>query len=207
MERGSYQTIGKYFRYETVKIKGSRFIATAQSVESAPTAEMFIKNIRKEFFNATHNCWAYRLSDNDQFRYHDDGEPSGTAGKPILQAIQGLGLYFSAVVVTRYFGGKKLGTGGLTRAYRQAGIAVLERAKIVTKKLYVWYRIRHDFDQTDPVMHTVSRSGAKIVSMSYDSQAHLKVVVERTLSDALISRLTEATGGKISYEKTGVEYA
>lgn len=125
-EQDVYYTIESGHRAE-IKIKGSRFIATAVHVSSKEQALEALEQIRKEFFDATHNCFAYRLGEKGlDFRAADDGEPNGTAGKPILFAIQKYGVSDTLVVVTRYFGGTKLGTGGLARAYTNAAELVLE---------------------------------------------------------------------------------
>ena len=124
----TYLTIGGYARAE-IKIKGSRFIAEAMPVARVEAAEKEIAAVCKREFNATHHCTAYRIGPNgDVFRYNDDGEPSGTAGIPILRQIDGRSLTDTLVVVTRYFGGTKLGTGGLIRAYGDAARQVLETA-------------------------------------------------------------------------------
>lgn len=112
-----YYTIAKPFRAEQ-KIKGSKFIASVASVSTRDEALLFLEQIRSEFFDATHNCFAYRIGPTGlEYRAADDGEPSGSAGKPILFAITKFELSDIIVVVTRYFGGTKLGVGGLARAY------------------------------------------------------------------------------------------
>jgi uncharacterized YigZ family protein len=121
-----YLSIYETKRYET-KIKGSKFIATVQHVRSKDEAEAFLDTVRAEFYDATHNCFAYKIgADGLEFRSSDDGEPSGSAGKPILFSINKFNLSDIAVVVTRYFGGTKLGVGGLARAYGGTAEEVLE---------------------------------------------------------------------------------
>lgn len=125
------QDIDQYFSIKNIvrteiKIKASKFIATAASVNTVDEALAFLNKIRSEFYDATHNCFAYQLGwDCNNFRAADDGEPSGSAGKPILSSIQKFNLSDIIVVVTRYFGGTKLGVGGLVRAYSEAAEAVL----------------------------------------------------------------------------------
>jgi len=128
---GSYRTISETVR-EEIKVRGSRFIATASTVRSREEAAAAIGAVQKEFWDATHNTYAWRLApDGLQYRFSDDGEPSGTAGKPILFVLGQRRLVNVLVVVTRYFGGTKLGAGGLARAYTEATVAVLDKAKIV----------------------------------------------------------------------------
>ena len=124
-----YFTIKDVQRAE-IKIKSSKFIATVSSVNSLDNAIDFLSKIRAEFFDATHNCFAYRIGwDGSTFRASDDGEPSGSAGKPILFSIQKFDVSDVIVVVTRYFGGTKLGVGGLVRAYSDAAELALEKCE------------------------------------------------------------------------------
>jgi uncharacterized YigZ family protein len=124
-----YYTIAKPFRAEQ-KIKGSKFIASVASVSTRDEALLFLEQIRSEFFDATHNCFAYRLGPNGlEYRAADDGEPSGSAGKPILFAITKFELSDIIVVVTRYFGGTKLGVGGLARAYSSTAELALSQCE------------------------------------------------------------------------------
>ena len=124
-----YFTIKDVQRAE-IKIKSSKFIATVSSVNSLDNAIDFLSKIRAEFFDATHNCFAYRIGwDGSTFRASDDGEPSGSAGKPILFSIEKFDVSDVIVVVTRYFGGTKLGVGGLVRAYSDAAELALEKCE------------------------------------------------------------------------------
>ncbi len=207
MNRDNYLTICKLSRHEIPKIKGSRFIGTVSPAVTREEAEKFIESQRKEFHNATHNCWAYRLGGVDLFRFNDDGEPSGTAGRPILQAIEAKNLHYILIVVTRYFGGTKLGPGGLIRAYHKAAAAVLDQSEIISKALFIHFRIHHDFDQTNPVMNLSSKYDARILASHYDSQVRLDVALKVRAAQDFIKNLIDATGGKIEYESLGRHYA
>ena len=123
-----YRTVTAEVRWEIPKIKGSRFVATAGPYQDEAALAAVIARLRYEFPEANHHCYAWRSG--DRFRYNDDGEPSGTAGRPLLQRIDGRGLDRTFVVVTRIFGGTKLGAGGLVRAYSAAAGAVLEAATV-----------------------------------------------------------------------------
>jgi len=114
------------------RVKDSRFIATAAPVSDEKEANTFISEIKKEFHDASHNCSAWRIGRGNKsiYRYNDDGEPSGTGGRPILKAIEIRELSDICVVVTRYFGGTKLGTGGLSRAYGQLATELLKKSEI-----------------------------------------------------------------------------
>lgn len=128
-ENDRYFTIAKPLRTE-IKIKGSKFIASVSSVSDKTSALEFLEAIRSEFFDATHNCFAYRIGfDGMEFRSSDDGEPSGSAGKPILFTLKKFDYSDIIVVVTRYFGGTKLGVGGLARAYSGSAADVLAKCE------------------------------------------------------------------------------
>ncbi len=121
-----YYTIKRTERSE-IKIKGSKFIASAAHISSRENADQYLKAIRSEFYDATHNCFAYRIGyDGLDFRWSDDGEPNGTAGKPILYSLKKFDFSDTIVIVTRYFGGVKLGVGPLARAYADASNEVLQ---------------------------------------------------------------------------------
>ena len=125
--------------------KKSRFISEARPVANEAEARAFLEEIRKKYWDATHNVWAYQLGDHHEItRYSDDGEPAGTAGQPVLNVLKGEGLRNVAVVVTRYFGGTLLGAGGLVRAYGRAARACVEAAGIARMARYHRYRLTLD---------------------------------------------------------------
>lgn len=159
-----------------LKVKGSRFIAQVFHVSSREEAEHVYDRVKKKYHNATHNCFAYRI-DADQFRYSDDGEPSGTAGKPILQALDGHELLEALCVVTRYFGGTKLGTGGLIRAYGGAAELALEKLTVRVKVRTVRYRLQLPYEQEPLIRRLLSNLDAAIVSADYERGVTLAVAV------------------------------
>lgn len=192
----TYQTLGGYARAE-IKIKGSRFIAEAMPVAHVDKAEAEIASIRKREFNATHHCTAYRIGPTgDLFRYNDDGEPSGTAGAPILRQIDGYGLTNTLVVVTRYFGGTKLGTGGLIRAYGDAAVQVLEKASVVKRILRELLRLRFRYDDTSPAMHIINQYDAVIQETTYTEETEIIIGVRRSQAAAFVEAFTDALGGR-----------
>lgn len=147
---------------EAIKIKRSLFISTADYVKGQEEAELFISKISKEFKDATHNCWAYKIGQIEMSS--DNGEPSGTAGLPILNAIKSSGLDRIAVIVTRYFGGIKLGIRGLIDVYESAAKRALENA---TKKVFFKGRIvkiRCNYDEFDRIRYNLRKSGYFYVS-------------------------------------------
>ena len=198
-----YKTIRSESRTET-KVQGSRFIATATPITTKAEAEQFVGRIKKEFWDATHNCFAYRLgTDGREFRSNDDGEPSGSAGKPILAVIDKLELTDTAVVVTRYFGGTKLGVGGLIRSYSQAAEKALLLMEPITKYVIETFEATFPHSQISNVMHIVSRLGAKIVDTRYDEDVHLRLEIRRTRAGDLNSSLVNQTNGNIDLKNVG----
>ncbi|MBX2992496.1 MAG: YigZ family protein [Bacteroidetes bacterium] len=198
-----YKTIAARIRYET-KVRGSRFIASALPVSTKADTERFLAEIRKEFWDATHNCFAYKLGvDGSQFRFNDDGEPGGSAGKPILSSIEKHGLTDVLVVVTRYFGGTKLGVGGLVRAYGDAAEAVLTKAENVTTYILQTIEATFPHSHISNVMHAVSRMGARIVETAYDEDVHLTITIRRSKAEELKAVLVNHTSGNVALKSTG----
>ena len=181
-----------------IKVIGSRFLATAHPILTKQDAEQFLAKIRKEFWDATHHCYAYRLgTDGIQFRFNDDGEPGGSAGRPILGAIDKCGLTDVLVVVTRYFGGTKLGVGGLVRAYSEASELVLSRSEKLVKHVTETLVATFPHSHISNVMHVVSRVGAKIVDITYDEEVHATLDVRISRCEELRSALVNQTNGNI----------
>ncbi len=158
------RTLAEPAGYEET-IKKSRFVCQAARADSPEEAQTFLQAVRDAA--ATHNCWAYQID--QQYRFSDDGEPGGTAGQPILRAINGHGLQHVIVVVTRYFGGVKLGTGGLVRAYGGVAAECLRRARLVEVPVYRLLQVRMPHDVAARLYHLLAEHGAQKVSESYDS--------------------------------------
>lgn len=159
----TYKTIA--FKSEGLyKEKGSKFIAYAFPVSSEKEIKEIVATLKKEFHDARHHCFAFRLgADMNFFRSNDDGEPSGTAGKPILGQIQSFGVTNVLIVVVRYFGGTKLGVGGLIQAYREAAKDALEQAKIIEKNVEKQYELEFSYEQLPEVMKTLKSVNAGII--------------------------------------------
>ncbi len=176
----------------------SRFIASAFPVTSKEEAEKILKQVRKEFYDANHNCFAFRIGMNGEvFRYSDDGEPSGTAGVKIFNAIQSKILSDILVVVTRYFGGTKLGVGGLSRAYFDATLKVLYEAQIIEKILMDEIKIKFPYDFTSQVMHTISKFEAKVVGSSYNEDIQMILTVRKSMIEHFKAELVDACRGNL----------
>src|SRR5690625_4540546 len=141
----SYLTVKNYGKHE-INIQKSRFIGYVQRVETEEEAQEFIRKIQKKHHDATHNCFAYIIGENDQIqKANDDGEPSGTAGIPILEVIKRQNLKNTAVVVTRYFGGIKLGAGGLIRAYGKSTAEAIKATGIVKRQFMQGIAVKVDY--------------------------------------------------------------
>ena len=180
-----------------LKIEGSRFLAEALPVTSREAAEDEIAAIREREHQATHHCTAYRLGvEGDDFRYNDDGEPSGTAGQPILRQIDARDLTNTLVVVTRYFGGTELGTGGLMRAYGDAADAALDRASIVEKVVRVPVRVRFAYDDTAPARQVLQQFDAPVQESAYTDVTELTVGVRASEVDAFVEVFTNALSAR-----------
>ena len=189
----------EYARSNEIKIKGSRFIGSVSPVNTEIEINDFIAEVKKKQHGATHHCSAYRLGVRDLvvFRYHDDGEPTGTAGRPILEAIDERKLTDVVCVVTRYFGGTRLGMGGLARAYRRCAGDVLDRAGKREQFLTDVFRIVFDYDMTGPVMQVISRHGCSIEKTVYGPETELLVSIRLSESETFKRELINATSGHL----------
>lgn len=193
----TYRAIAERVTVEIAKVKGSRFIGEAVPVGSVEAVEIELEGVRRREHSASHHSYAYRLRpDGSVFRYSDDGEPSGTAGMPILRQIDRLDLTDTLVVVTRYYGGTKLGTGGLIRAYGAAAAAVLEACRIQQHILRVPVGFRFDYADTSPALHTIRQYDTEISATQYDAQTELTVAVRQSEVMALVEAFTQALGGR-----------
>jgi uncharacterized YigZ family protein len=180
-----YVTLSASHRAE-VRIRSSRFIASAEPVLAADEARQAVTIIARRMHDATHHCWAYRLCGGEEGS-SDAGEPPGTAGRPILTAIGSAGLSDTLVVVTRYFGGIKLGTGGLARAYREAAGLVLEGAPRAVRHRKAVLEVTFGFPQTGLVEPLLSRFGARKLESDYGENVRLRLSVNQSLAPELLS--------------------
>ena len=172
--------------------KMSRFLAFVHPASTSDEAKAIIKSYRDKYHDARHVCWAYMLGPaRTEWQLNDNGEPSGTAGKPILGQINSHGLTDVVAVVVRYFGGIKLGTPGLTAAYREATRMALEEARI--EERYETVGLRADFSYMDMngVMKAVKAMNLKVVSQDFDNACSLTVVVRKSQADEARRRLEE----------------
>lgn len=180
-----------------IEEKKSRFIAHVAAVNSEEEALAFIEEKKKQFWDARHNCYAYILGEQAQtMRFSDDGEPSGTAGKPILEVLVGSGIRNLAVVVTRYFGGTLLGTGGLVRAYTKATQAGLAASEVCTMCYGYELTIVTDYNGIGKIQYLMGSRGISTEDTDYAEQVTVRIKVSYEDKEAVINEITEATAGK-----------
>lgn len=183
--------------------KKSRFIAYLKPVHSEEEAASFIEGIKKKHWDARHNCSAIVIGCNNEFtRCSDDGEPAGTAGKPMLDVLLNEQVHDMAVVVTRYFGGVLLGTGGLVRAYQGAVKAALEQAKILEKYAGYLLVIRTDYNGLGKIQYLAAKQGAFILDTRYSEDVIMRIVAKSEDTDGFLKKIQEATGGQASVGKS-----
>lgn len=195
---GSYNVIKQNGESEIVVTK-SRFIGNLVSVSSAREAEEFITSVRKKYNDARHNCWAYIVMDGDMIinKCSDDGEPSGTAGRPILSIMEGAGLVNAVCTVTRYFGGILLGTGGLVRAYSDAASQALEVADISPIRRGTYITFVCDYPDEGGIRRLLESEGFDITDSGYTDKVTITVLGPEEKGEALMKRITDMTGGRV----------
>ena len=187
--------------------KKSRFIATVRPVETEEEAIAFIEEMKKKYWDARHNCSAFVIGSRAELtRCSDDGEPSGTAGRPMLEVLLGDGVRNIAVVVTRYFGGVLLGTGGLVRAYTQAVKEGLENSLIGTMCHGVEVELKTDYNGIGKILYILGQHGISAYESDYGADVALKIRFRSELADGLQKELVEATSGRIGWEQIGDGY-
>jgi uncharacterized YigZ family protein len=180
-----------------IKIKGSRFLAEAIPVSSVEDADAALLAIKKRDYDATHHCSAYRIgSDGNTFRYNDDGEPNSSAGLPIYRQIEGRNLTNALVVVIRYYGGTKLGTGGLVRAYDEAASLALDAATVKEIIPRTALSFVFDYDDTSPAMHTISQFDVIVLETSYSERTSMTLGIRTSQVDSFRAVFLEALGGR-----------
>lgn len=202
----NYKTVLEGGSSEIVE-KKSRFIATVRSVESEEEALAFIEEMKKKYWDARHNCYAYSVGLNREFtRCSDDGEPSGTAGRPMLDVIFGEEIYNAAVVVTRYFGGVLLGTGGLVRAYSKAVQEGLKSSRIIEKRKGISLEVTADYTDLGKLQYIAGEKGIPVLDSEYTDRVKLKLLIPVHEVGSVQKAITEGTSGRAYMEKAGELY-
>lgn len=182
--------------------KKSRFIATVRPVSSEEEALAFLEETRKKYWDARHNCYAYSVGMNREYtRCSDDGEPSGTAGRPMLDVILGEDIYNVAVVVTRYFGGVLLGTGGLVRAYSKAVQEGFGESRIIEKKHGICLTVTTDYTGIGKIQYIAGERGIPVLGSEYTDKVIMKLLIPSEDVENVQKAVTEGTNGRAIMEK------
>ena len=209
MKKLLYKTVNEHHEFEIPKIKWSRFIGNIFHIESKEEAEKYLKEIKEKYRDATHNCYAYSYGTNinfdlfgnlkitpDYFKQSDEGEPTNTAGKPILSQIQGHKLQNILIVVTRYFGGTLLGVGGLIQAYGEWAKKVIEHATITETEILKTVKFRYAFDLVPIVRNIVNKYDAKIEE-KYNKDVEWEIKINGWYVEAFKKDIFEHSKGQI----------
>lgn len=199
--KNSYKTINQQAQAEIVE-KKSRFIANVLPVSSEEEAINFINKIKKQYYDARHNCFAYIIGGNIPIiRFSDDGEPSGTAGKPILDVLLGENLENVVIVVTRYFGGTLLGTGGLVRAYGKSAKEGILLGKIVEMDTYTKFFISVDYSLIGKIQYEITNSGHILIDTQYTDLVKFIVYVKSQLIEDFTKSIINITNNNVNINK------
>ena len=181
--------------------KKSKFIAHVQDVESVEEAQEYIEAVKKRFWDARHNCFAFRVgTDQVITRCSDDGEPAGTAGRPILDVILAHDIYNIVIVVTRYFGGTLLGTGGLIRSYTEAAKSGIEDSEIIEKIPGCRYLAEMDYTDLGKLRYLLEKNGYLIEDTEYTDRVLLRILVPEEEKGAFEKIVTDGCGGRVALE-------
>lgn len=182
--------------------KKSRFIAHVHPAANEEEAIAFIGQVKKQHWEARHNCHAYVIGPHREItRCSDDGEPSGTAGRPMLEVLLGNGLSDTVVVVTRYFGGVLLGTGGLARAYSAAVREGLAHAVIAEKSEGALYELCTDYQELGKIQYLAGEQGIPVIDADYGQDVKLKLAIPKEKDGQFFATVTEVTSGKAQHRK------
>ena len=202
LPRTTIKVIPSYSEYK-LKEKGSTFIAQSFFTDNEEAALAKLGEIRKKFYDATHNCYAYRIY-KDKFKYSDDGEPNGTAGIRIYNAIEHFDLQNILVIVTRYYGGVKLGVGPLGKAYYESVHHALQEANVIEKILYKKIKISYEFSFVKTLHKVLNDYEGIISSSSYDTRPYSECLVYPEIIEKLTETLTNLSSGNVLLEKSDI---
>ena len=181
--------------------KKSRFIGYASPAKTTEEAEEFVSSIKKKHYDARHNCYAYVIGGNSEvMKYSDDGEPQGTAGRPILNVLTGMQLSDCVVVVTRYFGGTLLGTGGLMRAYTDAAKAAVQAAHIREVKKRIVAGLVIEYKDMDRFKNMLTGFEAEIVDTEFTDKVSLSIMIPESEKESFERKTTELLNGNVKIE-------
>ncbi|WP_214070310.1 YigZ family protein [Mucilaginibacter sp. dw_454] len=181
--------------------RGSKFLAFAYPIQSDSQIKEIVAKLKTEHPKANHHCWAMRLTvDRSVFKLNDDGEPSGTAGRPILNTLLSKDLTNILVVVVRYFGGTLLGVPGLINAYKVATEEALAAAQIIEKTVNDIYTISFDYLQMNDIMRLIKDADLQIIEQQFDNDCSIQVSIRKTQVNMVLAKLDKLTGVKVKYD-------
>lgn len=201
-----YKTVEKEGVDEFIE-KKSRFIGHVKPVKTQQEATEFINSLKSKYWDATHNVYAYVLRENNICRSSDDGEPSGTAGVPVLDVLLKEQLVDVCVVVTRYFGGTLLGAGGLVRAYSHGSKIAVESGGIITMAPCKIMTVSVNYSFYDRMNNLLADSGANVIESDFSDVVNIKFSIKADNKDVLADKLTQQSNGKYSLKEIGEEFA
>lgn len=196
----SYITIQRAATFE-LEDRKSRFIADAAPVETEQEALRFIEDIKKRYPDATHHVYAYVIRENSIMRFTDDREPQGTAGMPVLDAIRKNGCTNAVIVVTRYFGGTLLGTGGLVHAYSASALGALKAANIITYDVYVEYDVLTNYSDYQRISQILAEFDFRQEDIVYADNIKIIGRVRKALEEKFVDKLIQSTSGRAKIER------
>ncbi len=188
-------------------MKKSKFIATVEPVQTEEDAVRIIEDIKKKYWDARHNCYAYIIGNkNPLMRFSDDGEPSQTAGKPMLDVLSSQELYNILVVVTRYFGGTLLGTGGLVKSYQTATIEGLNNSKIICKEPGIRIELTTDYNSIGKVQHLIGQNSIPVIKSEFTDIVTMELMIAQDNMADFKSKVTDLTRGLAKFNKIKETY-
>jgi uncharacterized YigZ family protein len=201
-DEDTYQTISA--KSEGIyKEKGSKFIALAYPVTTEESVKEILASLRKEYYDARHHCYSYIIGfKGEHWRANDDGEPSGTAGRPIYGQLQSFNLTNVLIVVIRYFGGTKLGVSGLINAYRTAAADALQQSKIVVKTVNDIYRISFGYLAMNDIMKLVKEENLNIMEQNFDTSCFVTVSIRQSKTQAVLGKIEKIDSAIANYLNT-----
>lgn len=203
MAQDSFKTIARAAE-TTYRQMSSKFLVYAYPVETEEEIKEHLDALRKRWFDATHHCYAWRLgAHGEQFRANDDGEPSSTAGKPILGQLLSQEITNCLVVVVRYFGGTKLGVPGLIAAYKESTAQVLAECEIIEKTVDVVYRVEFSYMAMNDVMRIVKDMQPRVVNQEFDNMCSMTLAIRETDAEQLEGRLNKVEGAVVDTIESG----
>ncbi|MBQ7718195.1 MAG: YigZ family protein [Clostridia bacterium] len=200
-----YITVENEAQIET-EVKKSRFIASVRHIENEAEAFAFINEVKSQYKEASHNVYAFVCRDNNSERYTDDGEPAKTAGMPVLDVLLKGNITDACIVVTRYFGGTLLGTGGLVRAYGQAAKDAVQKAGVVKMVYSKIYSLATDYSYIGKIQYAAAEKGYEIIETQFGQNVYMTLGVEDAGASRMVDDITQITNGQAKIEFVGERF-